>query len=166
MHEKIKMHKILIRKFVILAGIGFLGGMAFGDLIAVFITFARGSDVLVLPQILMDRTGSMAGALAAQAFMSGIIGAAAIGGTILYELERPPLLVVSLSHYLLIMAAYYPAAFYMGWLEPVLHDVLPMAIAQTIAYVFIWAFMDIHYRIEVRELNRLLQETADQSNLT
>ena len=148
----------MIKKALKLAAAGFVIGMAVGNIIAITVSFAQGGEVLVFaPQLLEKTGGSAAGALALQTIMSGLLGAINLGTVILYELERPPLTLVSVSHCAICLAAYFPIAFYLCWLSPDVHEVGMMACIMIAAYMVIWLGMYVRYRMEVREMNELLK---------
>ena len=146
----------MIKKTIKLALIGFVIGMAFGNIIALVISYSGGGDSLVFPQAMLDISGSTAGALALQNLMSGLLGAVAFGTTILYDLDRPPLLLVSISHCAIILAAYFPIALTLGWIRPDARAVGMIACIMIAAYMVIWLVMYLRYRMEVREINELL----------
>ncbi|MBO4914914.1 MAG: DUF3021 domain-containing protein, partial [Oscillospiraceae bacterium] len=90
---------------------GFMLGMAVGNLIAAL----TGHPNIVSPSLLQE-TGSLSAALLVQTIFSGVIGAVGMGGTVLYELERWPLLATDLVHFCLIMVAFIPIASFLGWI--------------------------------------------------
>lgn len=147
----------MIKKTVKLALIGFVIGMAAGNIIAIAVSFAAGGDALVFTQKMYDLTGSAAGALAMQTLMSGLIGAINFGAVILYELEGPPLTLVSILHCAICLASYFPIAIFLGWISPTVHDIGMMACIMITVYMVIWLIMYVRYRIEVREINDLLE---------
>ena len=147
----------MIKRILKLAAAGFIIGMAVGNLIAIAVPLAQGEEVLIFAPALLEKTGgSAAGALALQTFMSGLLGAINLGSVILYDLERPPLLLVSVTHCAICLAAYFPIAFYLCWLSPDMRKVGMMTCIMIAAYMMIWLIMYLRYRMEVREMNRLL----------
>ena len=146
----------MIKKTIKLALIGFVIGMAVGNIIAIAVSYASGGDVLVFSPLLLEKAGSAAGALALQTFLSGVIGLFAFGGVILYEIDTLPLPLVSVSHCALILAVYFPVALYLDWIRPTLHDTVMMTCIMVAAYMIIWLIMYIRYQAEVREMNELL----------
>ena len=146
----------MIKKTIKLAIIGFVTGMAIGNIIAIAISYAAGGNELIFPQAMYDLTGSAAGALAVQTLMSGLLGAISFGSAILYELEGLPLTLVSILHCAICLAAYFPIALFLGWIRPTVHDIGMMTCIMIAVYMVIWLIMYVRYRIEVREINELL----------
>ena len=148
----------MIKRIIKLASIGFLTGMAVGNLIAILFSYFSGGEVLVFAPELLEKTGgSAAGALALQTLMSGLLGAVNFGTVILYDLERPPLTLVSITHCAICLGAYFPIAFYLCWLRPDPREVGMMACIMIAAYMVIWLGMYVRCRMEVREMNELLK---------
>ena len=140
------------KKFFILAGIGFLLGMAAGMLIA---WLAGGS--LVNPR-LAAWMGSDTASMILQAVISGLLGAVAMGGTMVYEIERWSLTACTATHYLMTEISYVAIALLLGWVES-LKGLLIMLAVQLILYVIIWVIMYRRYQAQVRELNELLKKS-------
>lgn len=146
----------IVKKIIKLAAIGFLVGMAVGNLIAIIFSYFSGGETLVFAPELVEKTGSAAGALALQTLMSGLLGAINFGSVILYDLERPPLTLVSIIHCTICLAAYFPIAFYLHWISPAAKGIGLMACIMIAAYMVIWLIMYVRCRIEVRKMNELL----------
>ena len=134
------------------AGFGFVLGMAVGNLIAAL----TGHPNIVSAELL-QRAGSLSAALLWQTLLSGLIGAAGMGGTTLYEIERWPLLAIDLAHYALVMAVFLPVGHFLGWF-PTQGVVLMMAAIMFAVHFGIFLIMCAVYRKQVRELNRMQEE--------
>ena len=147
------------RKVILLAGIGFVLGMVIGDGIAWFTTGSLGNAVLA------DRLGSEKGAFLLQTLLSGVLGAIAMGGTVLYDLERWPLTLVSVTHYLMIELTYIPVALALRWVSG-WQQLLVMAGIQLVIYLVIWLVMYLRYKAQVREMNKLLQLSREKDGET
>ena len=142
-----------------LSVMGFIIGMAVGNLIAILTGFLSSQEqILIFSETLLRRTGSEAGALLAQTLVSGIYGAVCMGGVCVYEIEEWPLLRATLTHYVLIVVCFVPTAVWAGWIRLALPDCAISLSCQTIAYFIIWLIMYARYQAEVRELNTLLEE--------
>lgn len=128
---------------------GFVLGMAVGNLIAAL----TGHPDIVSPALL-QRAGGMRPALLLQTVFSGVIGAAGMGGTGLYEIDRWPLLAIAAMHLALVLAVFTPVAFFLGWVST-LGELLILAAIMSLVHVTIFLVMCARYRAEVRELNEL-----------
>lgn len=137
---------------------GFLLGMAIGNVITVLMSLASGEGALLFTDYLLARTGSEAGALLVQTLLSGVIGAAAMAGTVLYNLEPWGLLKSAIIHYAICMVTYIPIGIILGWIEPHPASIAVTAGALAIVYAAIWLIMNARYKSEVDELNNLLDK--------
>ncbi len=139
----------MIRKTLRRAVFGYVLGMAIGNLIAAL----TGHPNIVSAELL-QKAGSLNAALLWQTLLSGLIGAAGMGGTMLYEIERWPLLAIDIAHYALVMAVFVPVSRCLGWCRE------PAELAITAAIMFavhfsIFCIMCAIYRRRVKELNTL-----------
>jgi hypothetical protein len=112
----------MIKKTALLAIAGFVTGMAIGNIIAIISTYLEGGEALVYSPQLLAWAGNPALAMAIQTLFSGILGAVAMGGVILYDVDRLPMLWTCVLHYGLIILTYIPMHMH-GW--PCLQEVLP-----------------------------------------
>ena len=147
----------MLKRTLQLAFTGFILGMAIGNIIAIVSSYAAGGEVLAFSPELLEKTGSAASALLLQTLLSGLMGAVSFGGVILYEIDSLPLPAVSIIHCAMILAVYFPIAFSLYWLEPTLRDAGMMGCIMIAAYAVIWLIMHVRYRMEVREMNELLE---------
>jgi hypothetical protein len=146
----------MIKKTALLAIAGFVTGMAIGNIIAIISTYLEGGEALVYSPQLLAWAGNPALAMAIQTLFSGILGAVAMGGVILYDVDRLPMLCTCVLHYGLIILTYIPIALSLNWIEPSLTEVVQRILAQAVGYAIIWLIMDLRCRTEVREMNALL----------
>ena len=147
----------MLKRTLRLAFTGFILGMAIGNIIAIVSSYAAGGEVLAFSPELLEKTGSAAAALLLQTLLSGLMGAVSFGGVILYEIDSLPLPAVSIIHCAMILAVYYPIAFSLYWLKPTVRDTGTMGSIMIAAYAVIWLIMYVCYRMEVREMNDLLE---------
>ena len=131
------------------AGFGFLLGMAVGNLIAAL----TGHPNIVSPALL-ERAGSLSAALLWQTLLSGLIGAAGMGGVSLYEIEAWPLLRTALTHYVIYIVAFAFCSLALGWCERPA-ELLVMAAIMAAVHFAIFLIMCARYRAQVRELNEM-----------
>lgn len=68
--------------------LGFVIGMAVGNLIAAMFSYVPGGDNLIVSELLLEKTGSESKAFLIQTLLSGVLGAVGMGGTVIYELEN------------------------------------------------------------------------------
>lgn len=137
--------------------LGFVIGMAAGNLIAALFSFAAGDNQIV-SELLLKRTGSVSEAFLIQTLLSGVLGAVGMGGSILYDLENRSLLSCALIHFFLIFGVYLIIALYLGWISFSLQEITLMAVLMGTAYLIVFVIMLVRYRKAVRELNEILEE--------
>jgi hypothetical protein len=128
---------------------GFVLGMAIGNVIA-----ALTGHPNIVSRALLEKTGSLSRALLAQSLCSGLIGAAGMGGTLLYELERLPLLATDAIHFALCMAVFVPVARCLGWVETP-RALLTLSTVMLAVHLTIFLIMCAYYRSQVRIMNEL-----------
>ena len=139
----------MLMKFLRRGAIGF----PLGILISLVISWAGGNEKFV-SDLLVQRVGSVAGALTLNLLLSGIFGFLCMGGTVFYEIENWSLLKATFLHYLIVVVCFAPLALFLGWAtRPV--ELLIMTGVQTVCFFLIWLIMFLRYRAEVRELNEL-----------
>ncbi len=129
---------------------GFILGMAVGNVIA---ALSADGGAIVSPTLL-ERTGSLSAALLTQTLCSGLIGAAGMGGTALYELEHWSLLVTDAVHFALVMAAFVPIALYLGWTSTP-SELMALSACMLAAHLAIFLVMCAYYRAQVSLINEL-----------
>ena len=140
------------------AGFGFLLGMVMGNLIA-FLT--RTPDGGMVSRVLAERTGSQAGTIAVQTLLSGLYGAAAVSGMLLYEIDDWSLAKATVIHCLIVAGLYILLSLILGWAEP-WTDLLIVEGFQLIAFILIWLIMNLRYRKKVSQLNMLLHQHKEE----
>ena len=150
----------MVAKALQLATIGFLVGMIVGVFIVIIIGFTEGGGSLVLPSVLLDITGSEAGALLAQMLVSGVYGIVPMAGVVIYDLDTWGLLKQAVVHYAMYTAAFLLIGGFVGWVEtPV--DMVVMAGIFLVCHCIIWLIMYARCKSETNELNELLEEVKE-----
>ena len=139
----------MLRKILKRAGLGFLLGIAVGNLMTGLL-----SGPGLVPQQLLARIGSPQAAFLLQTLLTGVLGAVSFAGTILYEIEGWPLLRTAVVHYLIIELVYLPIGFLLGWFARAEEALVWLAICAA-AYLMIFLILSLIYRRQVKELNKL-----------
>ncbi len=142
------------KSILIRAGIGFLMGMAVGNIIAVLTTCSADGPVQFYSDFLLERTGSAAVAALLQTLLSGVYGAVSMAGTVTYEVEQWSLVRATLTHYLIIVLCYPPLALLLGWSSDVWEILIAIGI-MTAVFFLIWLIMAAIYRRQVQKLNEM-----------
>lgn len=142
----------MIVKTIKNAAFGFILGMAVGN----FIAALTGAEMLVAPS-LVKRIGSWQAAVLVQTLLSGVIGAAGMGGMSFYDIERWSLLRTALTHYALCIAVCLPVALFLSWIDNLV-DFLVIITMMGIGYMIIFFIMYAYYKKQVKELNELQKE--------
>ena len=147
----------MIARMLKRAGFGFLLGIVMGVFVVIGRGFASGGSI-ILPQKLLDMTGSEAGALFAQVLISGVYGTIPMAGTTFYELDSWGMPKQAVVHYASYTVAFMLFGYVAGWVETV-SVMAQMAGIFAVGHVTIWTIMYIRYKAETKELNELLQKT-------
>ncbi len=132
----------LKKTFIILVLAGFLGGILIELLIGLCMSSGESifDDKL---KLLINLVGS------------GIYGAVAMGGSIVYHIEKWGLFRVTVTHYILTLVAFLITNSLLGWFSS---DILLIVIvAFTVAYLIIWIVEVIIWTRRIRKLNRNLE---------
>lgn len=148
----------MLKKLIKRVGFGFILGIAVGDIIAALTGFP---DRIVSSQ-LVQSVGGLSLAFIIESLCSGFLGAVSMGGTVLYELERWPLMWIAIAHYALIQAVYIPTGFLLSWFSS-LKEALVWAGINAAAYILVFLIMCAIYRSEVRRLNELNEKRKEQN---
>lgn len=152
----------MVAKALQLAAIGFLAGMVVGVVIVIAISFADGGGSLVLPSVLLAKTGSEAGALLVQMLISGVYGAIPMAGVIIYDFDSWGLLKQAVVHYVTYTAAFLLIGSFAGWVETPAEAAL-MAGIFLVCHCIIWLVMYARCKAATDELNELLQEAKESA---
>ena len=135
------------------AGIGFLLGMATGNLIA-FLSVVIGGGGKIVSVKAIEMCGGEVEALLLQSFLSGLIGFAGCGGMTFYEMEEWSLLRVMASHLGVVFAVFLPVSYVLGWFAD-LNELLILSGMMLVSYFIVWRIMCARYKKQVKELNEL-----------
>lgn len=135
------------RTLIILTLIGFLGGILIEVIIGMCVS-SQEDWFFDRPSMIWQLIGS------------GLYGAVAMGGSIVYHFERWGLLRVTLVHYTLTLAAFLITNAVLNWFPAsVLAIVL---ILFTVVYFIIWLVQYLRWKKTIQEMNQDLERLADQ----
>ena len=139
------------KRFLILAAIGF----PLGVLIAFAIAFFSGEEMVFYSGLLLSRMGGNASvATAVNILVCGLYGSACMMGTAFYDIERWPLLLATVLHYLIVVLGSLVCSWFLGW-GGRFADWLIIGGIQTVIFFLIWLCMYLKFKAQVRELNEL-----------
>lgn len=110
-----------------------------------------GEDILML--IFKDFARQSIGAM--------IVGIACGGTAIVYQFERPSVVLKIIIHFCVGMGVFYPAAIYLGWI-PFYPDRMILTVLQFLSscviFVIIWFCFYLFNRNEAKKINKRLRE--------
>lgn len=144
-------------------GIGFLLGVTIGNIISLLA--AGPGESVVNPEFAL-RMGGGPMAVLWQMLLFGLYGAAAMSGTIFYELPDWSLLRCSAVHGLIVCGLYVPMALILRLVRS-LAELLVVECILLASCAVIWLAVFLWCKAQVRELNRLLEqnrETTERSD--
>lgn len=138
---------------------GFPSGMALGQIItiAISLAFGDGGYYPCVPE-LIDLAGSEIGAVALQAFLSGVLGSGFAAASVIWDMESWGLLKQTGIYFLVISAVMLPIAYVTCWMEHSLWGILSYFGIFVLIFAVIWV---IEYAIawwNVKKLNRTLNK--------
>lgn len=141
---------------------GLLGvplGMAMGYLITIVISlgWGQGRYVACMPE-LIALAGSEAGAVALQAVLCGVLGAAFAVCSLIWEMERWSLLKQSAVYFAVTALVMLPVAWVCGWMD---HSAGGVALYMGIfagIFAVAWVTQYMLWRGKIRRLNRRVHE--------
>ena len=136
---------------------GFVLGTAIGNIIMIIMGYLDSGTTMFFPPDLAVKTGSALNAITLQTFLSGVLGAVGMGSSVLYYMEKCPLAVATIVHFIICYGLYIPIGFTLCWLTGIT-DVLIMLAAYIVTYTGIWLIMSAIYSSKISELNKLQQK--------
>lgn len=138
--------------------LGFPLGVFINTTITLLISLGAGGGAYwaVVPQ-LTQQVGSEVGAVALQYLLSGILGAACCGGSVVWEMESWSLLRQTLVHYCIIAGSMFPIAWLAWWMPHTLPGALLYFAIFLAIYAVIFLSMFLYWRQRVRQMNTCLQ---------
>lgn len=146
------------KKTIQLAFFGFLIGIVIGDLIAVMTGSGEKGQFIPVSQKLVRKAGSVQGAVLLHNLISGLLGAAAMAGSIFFEFDNWEMSKAAAVHFLIILTAYFAAAFFCGWIEPKAKHILIMTAIMGAGYFLVWLIMYLRCRRETEKLNEEIRK--------
>ncbi len=139
---------------------GFLLGMAAGNIIAYFTCAGTGS---IVAEELIKAVGDESAALLLQTLLSGLIGAAGVGGMLLYDIDSWSMPLIMFVHLMAVYAVFIPAALILRWVNSA-GEMLIMAGIMAVWYFIIWLIMMAVYKAQVKDLNKMQEQLLNGTN--
>lgn len=147
------------KRILILAAIGFPMGVLIAFLIALM---GNGSEMHFFSETLLIRMGgNLSAATAVNILVCGLYGSACMVGTVFYDIERWPLALATVLHYLIVVLGCLDCFLLLGWGDGI-RDYLITAGLQTAVFFLIWLIMYLRYKAQVKELNELNQKNKQR----
>ena len=149
-------------KFVIFSSLGFGMGVIIGVMICAFsatLTYSDGTLYLCSKE-LIEAVGNPLTAFTIQAFTSGLYGILAMGGSVVYSIEKWSILKCTLIHYLAVIAGFIIMAITMRWFigkEGLVSMVITLGI-MTVVYIVIWIANYLSSKSQLEQINKELDE--------
>ena len=140
-----------------MAALGFLLGIAVNSLISTL----TANDLPVTP-VLLERIGSLRGAMLLELVLVGVFGAICMAGTALYDAERLPLAAATALHCVICIGQFIPLSLFLGWCSSAV-EILIMASFQLLAFFIVWLIMYTRYRKEIKQLNEMQKDYLEEN---
>ena len=153
----------MLKKTLIRSGIGFLIGIAAGNLIAAMTGMDDSSVIIPVSDQLVAAAGeSIPMAYVLQCLFSGLYGALCFGCIGFYDIERWPLALATGAHCAVIVLTYIPLGFFLGWLCNIT-QMLIVAGIQIVVFFIIWLILYLTYKKQVKDLNKMQSSIQHKS---
>ena len=140
-----------------MAALGFLLGIAVNSLISALTI----GDLPIAP-VLLERIGSLRGAMLLELVLVGVFGAICMAGTALYDAERLPLAAATALHCVICIGQFIPLSLFLGWCRSAV-EILIMASFQLLAFFIVWLIMYTRYRKEIKQLNEMQKDYLEEN---
>lgn len=136
----------LLKKALLLSGMGFVIGILIGVSIFYFTGKAVTDDITVT---LTDLFYFLVG---------GIYGALAMGGSVVYDIESWSIARATFTHFVMAVTGFFALAWIQGWFSPKDLFFWIMFAMWVFAYFIIWLCQYLSYQRQVERINRELKE--------
>ena len=143
-------NSITAKKVIVRLIIGFVAGMAVGLLIPLI----AGSESIASPR-LVRWFGDTWVADVLQIILSGVMGIAGFGGTLLYEMDSLNVAKATLIHLAAVLVCFLSLGFVLEWFPPDIKWILPMCAIMVAAFFTIWMIMYLIGRRQIKKLNKI-----------
>ena len=114
----------------------------------------------VVPQR-AEQLGSEVGAVLLQYVLSGILGAACAGGSIVWEMENWSLLRQTVVHYLVIACSMFPIAWFTWWMPHTVPGALIYFGIFLVIYAIIFVVMITYWKRKVRQMDACIKDNQN-----
>ena len=134
-------------------------------LIVGLIGFAVGVPVGIAFLLLLPDAGWSAFRISLHLFLSGLLGAIALGSSVVYEAESWSVTRCTVTHFVITFTTYFSIGFSMGWLE--IGDIVSyiMIGCMIVAYFMIWLIMYLVSKKQAKQLDEELKRWKQVSDL-
>ena len=125
--------------------------------------FAAGAVISII-FILTGSPDGLTGKNVPHILLGGLYGAAAMGSTVIYDVEKWSIARATATHFLLSFALYFLLVITMGWFrldDPVFWIVVA---AMALGYILIWLFQYLSWKRKIREMNEQLKNRQPGEN--
>ncbi|MCR5053288.1 MAG: DUF3021 domain-containing protein [Lachnospiraceae bacterium] len=136
----------LLKRTIIMCTVGFIMGMAVG-----VILLLTGCFDYFPEEILADKIPKCM-------IVSGFMGVAGMGGTVLYEIENWSIMRATVTHFVIVIVAFLTMAYVEEWYRfGDMKDAVLTFILYVIVFFFIWLIMYLIAKKNVKEMNEALK---------
>lgn len=142
----------MLKKVLKLSGFGAMLGIT----VCTVITAITCDTVPVSPEF-VEKVGGIRAALIIQTALSALYGMLCMGTTVIYDIDRLPLTLMSFIHCIICIAPFIPLSLMLGWSDGI-GTTLIMTGFQLLAYFVVWLVMYARYKKEIKELNEMQRQ--------
>lgn len=149
-----------MKKKMFLSGLlGFPIGIAIGYVITILTSLGWGDGGYYpcVPE-LADALGSEINAVAVQAVLCGVIGAAFAASSVIWEIEEWSIAKQTGIYFAIVSMVMLPIAYFMGWMEHTVTGFLSYFGIFTGIFVVLWVTQYFSWKNKIKKINSKMQE--------
>ncbi len=145
------------KKIMQRTALGFIIGIAIGQIICVLISLMNGNgEFVVCTPYFTELIGSEAMAAAIQTFLCGIMGSGFSAASVIWEMDDLSIAVQSGICFGIYAAVLLPIAYFAGWMEHSVAGVMLYTGIFIASYVIVWAVQYCLWKNRLRSINAKL----------
>ena len=136
--------------------LGFPIGVSINQLLTLLISYLEtgGTQYYPVPPSLQAAVGGVFPGILVQFFLSGLLGAASVGLSVIFQMERWSIAKQTLLHFLGLGLVFFPVSLLAGWMPPNTTGIFLFIAVFILVYVFLWLVQYIYWRRALRRLNQ------------
>ena len=148
------------KKTLIYCLLGFPIGVCINQILSLLISalVSGGTQYYPVTPSLQAAAGGVLAGVLLQFIFSGLLGAASVGLTVIFQMERWSIAKQTFLHFLGLGLVFFPISFLAGWMPPSTTGVLLFIGIFILVYLTMWLAQYLYWRQALRRLNQSLPQ--------